>query len=214
MMLSGCVSTNWTYGVTPEKLDKASNIVGLQTVYIASVNDERDFSDNVSELDVLCADPINGGVTERLIGTKRSLLGFTNGAILLPPGQTVVSLTREALMDAFAKAGVQVVDENGRTAQTSVVHVDILRFWQRMDVGAARASVNSRIAANVTVSKNGELDHFQIKGRHHSDGLRIGRDAARASLAKLYTDFVVDARVAVTEYAMQARHRQEKAQDK
>jgi uncharacterized lipoprotein YajG len=135
--VTGCATNR---GVLNVQTQVPPNPTSGKAVKIVTVVDQRKFeaaSRNPSVPSLKDSDIANKAITERAIARKRNTYGKALGDILLPEGQTVEGLVRDALTRAFRESGYRVVEEGDATP----IEVEVDQFWAWFTPGFWAASL-------------------------------------------------------------------------
>lgn len=124
-IMTGCATSR---GVMDVSMKIPPNPESGPAVKIVSVTDGRQFqaaprdpsTPSLSDRDIE-----NKALTSRAIARKRNAYGRALGDILLPEGDTVEALVRDALTRSFRESGYRVVEEGKATP----VEAEIEQFW-------------------------------------------------------------------------------------
>jgi hypothetical protein len=146
LFVSGCATSRSVVAV-----DQGLGIANPQqgeAIRITKVSDERKFTPSPPQADMPSlseSDIGNPAITSRAIGRKRGGFGKALGDVLLPPGQTVSSLMREATTTGFRKAGFRVLSENDAGYYQAIpIEVTVREFWSWFSPGFASVKVTNR----------------------------------------------------------------------
>ncbi|HBA83341.1 MAG TPA: flagellar biosynthesis protein [Verrucomicrobia bacterium] len=138
----GCATNR---GIIDVRVVQPQNPANSQAVKIVTVRDLRVFELKPASASIpsLKNGEINdASITHRAIARKRNGYGKAMGDILLPEGQTVEGLTRDALARAFKEKGYTVLDaQDAGYDQAEAVEADIEQFWAWVTPGFWAASL-------------------------------------------------------------------------
>lgn len=154
--LGGCATDRSVLSIAVPDAEAPIN-VDRGTVYIQSVMDQRRFEENPSTQDIPSlgfggAANATAEVKLRAIGRKRNGFGKAIGDMLLPEGQNVEGVIREALEKAFLETGFEVLhDESKIDPKTFVIDVEIRQFWAYMTPGFWALTLSSDITTDLDI---------------------------------------------------------------
>ena len=137
-----------------------------QQIYINSVVDKRVFEvkppePNIPSLDP--SEPQSDAIKARAVGRKRNGYGMALGDILLNEGQSVNSVVKNSLTEAFVGKGYQVIENKDQiTPQTYIADVKILKFWAWMNPGFFAITLNCEIETNVDIKQEGDPKIYSL----------------------------------------------------
>jgi hypothetical protein len=129
-LLSGCALSSST--ISPQ-ISQGQNPAQGIAVRLEHVVDHRKFETDppTHHLPSLPATDIdNPALTARTIGRKANGFGMPLAPVMLPDGQSVAELVRQATTQAFRQAGYKVISEGDPGyARAIPVDVDIIQYW-------------------------------------------------------------------------------------
>lgn len=178
VLLSGCATTRSEMRL--DVPDAGSAVVsGGEPVVIDAVRDMRTFEADPDDpstpsLKKGASYALTAEQRKQAIARKRGGFGHAFGDILLPPGQTVETVTRELLANAFAAHGYSVVDAAAAPADAPHVSVDIRQFWAWFTPGFWSASIEARIETLLTIDRPQGQRKVTVKGYGYN-AIQIGR---------------------------------------
>ena len=155
LLLGGCATSRSVLDI-PTPTQKATTAsAGSPEVLIGAVNDRRMFEANPASPSIPSLDPSedqSDSIKARSVGRKRNTFGKALGDILLKEGQSVETLTRDSLRQAFAEKGYKVLNNKEQaTSKTLVVDTEIDKFWSWMNPGFAAITLSTEISTNMTI---------------------------------------------------------------
>lgn len=135
-------------------------------IYINSIVDKRKFEIRPKQADIPSLDPdelSNDAIKRRAVARKRNTYGKGLGDILLKEGQTVESVIRNSLKQAFIENGYHIVESEAQiTGNTYVVDTQILKFWSWMNPGFWALRLNTKISTDIKITKMEETQKRSI----------------------------------------------------
>lgn len=150
-LLGGCAASRSV--VLPDAGTAIENPAQGLAVRIDKVEDARRFeaAPNTPDIPSLPGnDLLNSSLTSRAIGRKRGGFGLALGDVLLPEGQTVSQLVRDAVAQGFRRAGYRVLaaGEPGYEQATPIT-ARINEFWSWFNPGFAQVTIKNRASIDV-----------------------------------------------------------------
>jgi len=137
VLMTGCAVNR---SVVPVKVaEPIANPVNGIDVKIVSVVDMRKFeldpkTPNIPSISK--SEVNNAGIHARAIARKRNTYGAALGDVLLPEGQTVVSLMKTSISNSFRLAGYRVLSPTDPKYETAVpINVELNKFWSWVEWG-------------------------------------------------------------------------------
>jgi len=129
---------------------------------VTRVTDQRTFEAKPSDASIPslkdAEDIDNTAIKARAIARKRGGYGMALGDIVLPEGQTVEGLVKDALIRSLRESGYRVIDDSdGAFATATPVQADIDQFWAWFSPGAFTVDVRFRSRVRIT----GDLPGFR-----------------------------------------------------
>lgn len=118
----------------------------------------------------------------RAIGRKRNAFGQALGDVLLQSGQTVETVVRGALTEAFRLSGYQVVDAAVAAPAALVVDARIKDCWAWMNPGFWSVTVNTRIATDLAIAGVPGTSRVEV---HHQEGRQLVTDGTWIEVAQV-----------------------------
>lgn len=157
VILTGCATSRSIIEVSAPATSPVARAESKE-IFINSVIDNRIFEVKPKEPNIPSLDPSEeqgDSIKSRAIGRKRNTYGMGLGDILLPEGQTVVSLVTETLRHAFTENGYRVVNNKNQVSDnTYIVDVNIYKFWSWMNPGFWALTLSTEISTDVALKNN------------------------------------------------------------
>lgn len=171
-IFSGCATKRGEVSLqTPTSMEAVQP--NGQEVMIRNVNDARRFETAPSEPNTPSLDPEeaqNSDIRSRAIARKRNTYGKALGDILLKEGQTVTSVIRDSLAQAFIEKGYKVVTEP--TPETIIVDVEVEQFWSWMNPGFWAITLSTEISTDIDMKRpdgmNKEKVYVKTSGKYQT----------------------------------------------
>ena len=146
LSLSACAVGRSTIDIS--ELQKFSNPDAGQTVKILAVEDVRQFQIKPASPDIpsLSEDRAKDQMVKaRAVARKRNGYGMAMGDVVLPEGQTVSNLIRQAVANGFRAAGYRTLEENdGGYDNAPAVKASIFQFWSWFQPGFWSVTVHNK----------------------------------------------------------------------
>ncbi|SLM32117.1 putative Flagellar biosynthetic protein [Desulfamplus magnetovallimortis] len=170
ILVSGCATNR---GILDVQINEAPNPASTKIITISEVNDIRVFEKAPRQASI---PSLKGGeidnkeITLRAIARKRNGYGKALGDILLPEGNTVEQLVKDALVKSFRESGYYVIDDKSETdKQKNAVPVkaDIEQFWAWVTPGFWTISLEFeakvKIKGDIPSFENGDTVRGYVK---------------------------------------------------
>jgi hypothetical protein len=158
-----------------EKITQANG----KDVYINSTSDKRIFESNPASPEIPSLDPSedqSDAIRTRSIARKRNGFGKALGDILLKEGQSVESLTKASIRQAFIEKGYRVIDTKTQiTSDTYIVDAEISKFWSWINPGFFALTLSTEISTPLTVKSPDGVDKKTINVKA-SDSYQTGAE--------------------------------------
>lgn len=171
LFLAGCPASKGKFTLQNPEFQNYQNINSAKgVVFIASVNDKREFEDTPKNASIPSVhnrqvESLNAKEKDKYIARKRNSYGKAMENIILDGNQTVTNLVKTSVARAFANNGFYVLnDEKQINQNTIILKVDVLKFWSFFRPGFWSVAVNTHIKSDVsTGSKNitTDVDHME-----------------------------------------------------
>ena len=150
-LLSGCATSRSILEIPPLATPSAVQPANGKSVLIDTVADQRVFDVNPGTPSVPSLDDsekIDASVKLRAVARKRNTFGKALGDIVLKEGQSVETVTREAIRQAFIENGYTVVERGTSAAATADLTIEarIDKFWSWMNPGFAAITLSTEIS--------------------------------------------------------------------
>ena len=174
--LNGCATSRGIVSLTPPV---SGNYVPLngKEIYIGTIIDKRIFVSNPSSPNIPSLDPDedqSDKIKLRAIARKRNSFGKGLGDILLKEGQTVESLIRNSLRQAFIEKGYSVIENKEQvTNNTYIVNANINKFWSWMNPGFWAITLSTEISTDIGIKRLREIEKEKISVKS-SDTFQTG----------------------------------------
>jgi len=169
-----------------------------QQIYINSVVDKRVFEVKPPEPNIPSLDPSEAqsdAIKARAVGRKRNGYGMALGDILLNEDQSVNSVIKNSLTEAFVAKGYQVIENKEQiTPQTTIADVKILKFWAWMNPGFFAITISCEIETNVDIKQKGDPNIYNLHVKA-ADSFQTGMES----------NYIEMMQKALSEYISQAR---------
>jgi hypothetical protein len=178
VLASGCATSR---GVLDVRVPVPSNAASGTPVKVTRVTDRRIFElkPNKPSIPSLKDGEINNkAITSRAIARKRNTYGMALGDILLPEGQTVERLVKDALIRSFRESGYRVVDESdGAYGVATPIEADIDQFWGWVNPGFFTVDVDFDSRLRITGDVPGFRDSAEpVTGKARTSGMAAGSE--------------------------------------
>lgn len=179
-LLSACAGKD--IRLVPLSVELPANPAQGKAVRIEAVTDSRRFElqpRQSHDPSLLPEDVNNAAIRQRAIGRQRDGFGKALGEVLLPEGQSVPALIRDATIQAFRRSGYRVLSagEPG-FAQAAPVKVTIKTYWNWMG-STAIGNVSCRAEATLQAPFAPLKDGMVIAGIAQQD-IRLARSSQAA----------------------------------
>ncbi len=175
LALSGCALGHSVVSVEPASV--TANPAQGQAVRIGKVSDDRQFTAEPPQADMASLqdeDMNNPDIRARAIARKRGGFGKALGDVLLPPGQSVAALLRDATAEGFRRSGYRVLTETEEGyAQAVPVDVSIKEFWCWFSPGFASVKATNRALLRIEAPLPPTRDGVLVRGGGVVSGMAI-----------------------------------------
>jgi hypothetical protein len=158
--ITGCATNR---GIVTIKVPKnlVKDVTNGKEIFIKSVTDERVFQEKPKTQDIPSLG--FGGtakateiIKKRAIGRKRNTWGKALGDILLEEGQTVESVVKDTLTQAFIEKGYKIINAKHEVSKkTIILTAKINKFWAYMTPGFWSIKLSSDISSNIKMTQHG-----------------------------------------------------------
>ncbi len=180
LFFSGCAAKRGEVALqVPTAKAEATPSNGKQ-IYINSVVDKRVFEVKPPEPNIPSLDPSEAqtdAIKARAVARKRNGYGMAMGDIVLNADQTVNSVIKDSLIEAFTGNGYHVIETKDQiTPQTYIADIQILKFWSWMNPGAFAITLSCEIETNVNVQKEGNLENHSLHVKA-ADSFQMGTES-------------------------------------
>lgn len=172
MGLSGCATNRGIVRIQPPEKSVNADTNGKE-IFIKSVIDKRVFKENpktqnIPSLGFGGSTNATENIKKRAIGRKRNTYGKALGDILLEEGQTVESVIKDTLAQAFMETGYKIINnEQEISDKTIMVTAKIHKFWAYMTPGFWAITLSSDISTSIEIIQHGnDKKSIQV----HSEG--------------------------------------------
>lgn len=194
LLMCGCATTR-TY--MPLQVPSAGSAVlsGGKPLVIDSIRDARTFEGDPDDpstpsLKKGARYALDATQRERAIARKRGGFGHAFGDILLPSGESVVTLTRALLVNAFSAQGYSVVAAAAAPADATRVTADIRQFWAWFTPGMWSASIEARVQTMLTIDGPQGHQRIMIMG-YGRNAIQVAREANwRLAYQRAFEDYL------------------------
>lgn len=178
LLLSGCATSRSVLDIPTPVSEKITQANG-KDVYINSTSDKRIFESNPASPEIPSLDPSedqSDAIRTRSIARKRNGFGKALGDILLKEGQSVESLTKASIRQAFIEKGYRVIDTKTQiTSDTYIVDAEISKFWSWINPGFFALTLSTEISTPLTVKSPDGVDKKTINVKA-SDSYQTGAE--------------------------------------
>lgn len=180
LLMSGCATTRSEMRLAVPASGSAV-VSGGRPLVIDSVRDVRTFEadprdPSTPSLKKGAKYALTAVGRKQAIARKRGGFGHAFGDILLPPDQSVESLTRQLLTNAFAAHGYSVVDAAEAPANATHVSADIQQFWAWFTPGFWSATIEAHVKTLLTVVSPEGQRKLTVTG-YGRNSVQTGREA-------------------------------------
>jgi len=180
LFFSGCAAKRGEVALQVPTAKAETTPSNGKQIYINSVVDKRVFEVKPSEPNIPSLDPSepqSDDIKARAVARKRNGYGMAMGDIVLNTNQTVNSVIKDSLKEAFSGNGYQVIDTKDQiTPQTYIADIQILKFWSWMNPGAFAITLNCEIETNVNVKKEGDPKSHSLHVKA-ADSFQMGTES-------------------------------------
>lgn len=180
ILLSGCaVTRSYMRLDVPQAIESphSTNKVAV----IDNVNDMRTFEADPNDPSTPSSKKgreyvLDAESQTQAIARKRNGYGHAWGDILLKPGQTVDTLTRQLLITALSQQGYTVMDASHAPADATHISADIKQFWAWFTPGFWSGTIEARI--NTLMKIDGVQGHRQVMVKAYGrNSIQVAREA-------------------------------------
>ena len=166
LLFTGCATKRGEVALQVPTVKAETAPSNGQQIYINSVVDKRVFEVKPPEPNIPSLDPSEAQsdtIKARAVGRKRNGYGMALGDILLNEGQSVNSVVKNALTEAFVGKGYQVIENKEQiTPQTYIADVKIIKFWSWMNMGFWALTLSCEIETNVDIKQEGNPQTYSL----------------------------------------------------
>ena len=159
-LLAGCATSRSVLDIPlpPPAAQTTVTPANGKSVLIDTVADRRMFEVNPGTPSVPSLDDseqIDAGIKLRSVARKRNTFGKALGDIVLKEGQSVETVTRGAIRQAFIESGYTVVERGTPAAASADLTVDarIDKFWSWMNPGFAAITLSTEISTTLQLRR-------------------------------------------------------------
>lgn len=190
LFLAGCATNVSTLTPDLSMCQGNNNPDAIKSVYIKSVTDGREFSDNARQAYMPTWSNDGSYEEARAIGRKRNGFGKAMGGLVLPEGMPATTVVKQTLTQAFVDNGYKVVEnEADVTNETKVVNVKMPTFWSWMNPGFWNIRLTTDIEADVSGYQE---EIVRVKGKY-GEGFQLGTESnwlnvLNQAIRKFYED--------------------------
>ncbi|AOO66477.1 hypothetical protein [Sulfurospirillum halorespirans] len=180
LLFSGCAAKRGEVALQVPTATAETAPSNGQQIYINSVVDKRVFEvkppePNIPSLDP--SEPQTDAIKARAVARKRNGYGMAMGDIVLNANQTVNSVIKESLKEAFKNKGYHVIENKEQiTPQTYIADVNILKFWAWMNPGAFAIALSCEIETNIKMKKEGDPKTYNVSVKA-ADSYQMGTES-------------------------------------
>jgi hypothetical protein len=144
-----------------------------RSVFINSVKDMRVFEVKPPEPNIpsLPDDNLNNQYEKaHIIARKRNGFGKAMGSISLKDGQTVDSVIKKSVEQAFMEKGYTVIEDRSNIKDnTTIVNVNIQKFWSWMNPGFWAITLSTEISTDLSMTnkEGSKKENVHVKESEH-----------------------------------------------
>lgn len=169
LFLAGCPASKGKFTLQNPEFQNYQNINSAKgVVFIASVNDKREFEDTPKNASIPSVynrkvESLSSQEKDRYIARKRNSYGRALENIVLDGDQTVTNLIKNSVARAFVNNGFYVLNDKKQITQNTIlIKVDILKFWSFFRPGFWSVAVNTHIKSDILTNNQNiitDVDH-------------------------------------------------------
>lgn len=180
LSMSGCAATRSYMRLDVPAATEATSSSG-KVVVIDHITDKRRFEADPDDpstpsLKKGSKYALTAEGREQAIARKRNGYGHAWGDILLKPGQTVDTITRQLLTAAFVQRGYTVLDAARAPHDATRVSAEVRQFWAWLTPGFWSATIEARVTTLLKIDSPKGHRQVLVKG-YGRNSIQTGREA-------------------------------------